>query len=138
MIVFIEATVQQLRQEGRNFNWIPPTCPCGCKKVWGHGFVSRILDDCHVELKRFICPLCGKVFTLRPNEFRPRIQTSILKVFLALLAMLTRGRWPQPSLHQRMRHWMRRFECFAAGNFPAENLITLLERLHAGGVFLLT
>jgi hypothetical protein len=137
MIVFIEATVEQLRQEGRNFNWNRPTCTCGCKKVWGHGFVLRILDDCEVELKRFHCPDCGKVFTLRPNGFYPHIQTSILSLYLALLAMLKRGRWPRPSLHQRMRHWMRRFERFAAGYFPTENLISLLERLHAGGVFFL-
>ena len=134
MLIFIEATVEQLKQEGRNFNWNRPSCTCGCEKVWGHGFVSRILNDCHIEVKRFRCPECGRVFTLRPDGFYPRTQSCILSVFLALLAMLTSGRWPPPSRRQRRRHWMRRFERFAAGHFPAEDLISLLKRLYERSV----
>ena len=134
MIIIIEATVEQLRQQRRFFNWNRPSCPCGCKKIWSHGFVSRILDDCKVELKRFRCPSCRKTFTLRPRGFWPRFQTCVLSMFLALAAMLTKGRWPQPSRRQRMRHWMRRFERLAVGHFPTETLNSLLERLHASGV----
>jgi len=134
MLIYIEATVEQLKQEGRDFNWNRPDCTCGCEKVWGHGFVLRILNDCEVELKRFRCPSCGKVFTLMPNGFYPRMQSCILSVFLALLAMLTSGRWPAPCRRQRWRHWMRRFERLAAGHFPGEDLNFLLERFHKRGV----
>lgn len=134
MIIIIDASILQLREQRRHFNWNRPICTCGCKKVWGHGFVSRILDDCTVELKRFLCPGCGKTFTLRPRGFWPRFQTCVLTMFLALAAILTMGRWPQPSRRQRMRHWMCRFERLAAGHFPSENLILLLERLQASEV----
>ena len=134
MLIFIEATVEQLKQEGRDFNWNRPSCDCGSEKVWGHGFVSRILNDCEVQLKRFRCYGCGRVFTLKPNGFYHRTQSCILRVFLALLAMLTSGRWPPPSHRQRSRHWMRRFERLAAGHFPLENQTFLLERLHKNGV----
>ena len=135
MIVFIDATVEQLRQQAREFNWNRPTCGCGCEKVWGHGFVSRILDDSRVELKRFLCPNCGTVFTLRPSGFFPRIQTCILSVFIALRLKLTTGHWPQPARRQRTGHWMRRFDLLAAGHFPTETLTSLLERLYASRLF---
>ena len=137
MIVFIDVSVQELCEHGRLFNYNRPDCTCGCKKVWGHGFVTRILDGCSVELKRFRCPQCQTVFTLRPSSFRPRFQNSIRVMFMGLVASLSTGRWARPVPRQRGRHWLRRLERFAAAHFPSEPILSLLQRLHEAGVFFL-
>ena len=130
VIVKFDASRAELRQYSRHFKWIRPSCDCGCEKVWGHGFVMRILDGILLELKRYRCPLCKKVFTLRPVDFWPRFQTPVLDIYGALMSRLTRRRWPPKTTRQRAGHWLRLFQNFAEKHFPGHNQITFLLTLH--------
>ena len=129
IITFI-VSFAELGQVGRSFKWKIPDCPCGSKKVWGHGFVSRILEGNLVELKRYRCANCRKVFTLRPKIFWPWFQTSVELIFKALWNRLTKRRWPKNTTRQRGGYWLRLFQRFAEKHFPGQNQITLLQTLH--------
>jgi len=70
----IAVSSAELRHFCPGFKWIRPSCPCGSEKNWGHGFVTRIIDENVVELKRFRCPipegLTTRVPPPKPNAWR--------------------------------------------------------------------
>jgi hypothetical protein len=129
VIIGIAASTAELRHFGRGFKWIRPCCPCGSEKVWGHGFVTRIIDENVVELKRFRCPNCKRVFTLRPESHWLRFQTGFAAIAHALLNRLLQKKWPRFLPRQRCGHWLRRFQRFAEAHFPNADHVHLLLTL---------
>ena len=98
-------------EAGKSYNWKRPSCPNGCKKVWGHGFLRRYFERFPnpVWLKRDRCPTCAVVITLLPRGFLPRHQSSVRQIYDALLVKLETFRWPPLVPRQRGGHWLRRF-----------------------------
>jgi hypothetical protein len=135
MTEIIEDSPAELQPHLKNFNWKRPTCPCGCKKTWSHGFTLRIFNDCQLPVKRFRCPDCGKVFTPRLEGFWPRFQSSIAVIFQVLLSRLQspEKRWPSNTKRQRSGHWMSRFRQVWLGHFPTDDGGSCLEKLFRAG-----
>jgi len=42
VLIFTKACVEEIAKQGDSYKWERPCCPCGCPKVWGHGYVARI------------------------------------------------------------------------------------------------
>jgi|GEM_PF-3771655 hypothetical protein len=85
---------------GRNCNWNRPSCSCGSEKVWGHGYVTRYCVGLAsaLLLKRYRCPLCGRVFTMIPADSGRRIQSPVSAVLGAIRSRFShQGCSPQPQ-----------------------------------------
>lgn len=84
---------------------------CGSSRIWGHGFVERYFDCCDspVELRRWRCPDCGAVYTMRPFGYWPRHHAPILIILKSLCHRMLRGFWGKALglTRQRQSHWLR-------------------------------
>lgn len=111
MILLLKICLNELSEQGRNFNWGTHDCEKCFRPMWGHGFVDRYFSVSAVRLwlKRYRCPDCGSVATTRPEGYWPRVRTSIRSIFETLRSRLKTGRWPQATARQRAGHWLRRF-----------------------------
>ena len=58
-------------------------------------------------LRRYRCPDCRVVLRLRPREYFPRFQASILTILSGLSYRLQLGYWPSFLSRQRGGHWLR-------------------------------
>jgi hypothetical protein len=110
MILSVHVKLNQIFRLGRNFNWAKPdSCPnCQSGRLWGHGFVAAFFDGFRqaLLLRRFRCPDCGCVLSLRPIGFFPRFQATIATIRSCLQARLSGGKWPQGPSTSRQRHWL--------------------------------
>ncbi len=115
-------------EDHKKFNW--PVCFCQkCqKKMWGHGYSPRYFSCLNqlVYLKRYFCPNCGSVITLRPSDFFAYIRTSAVEIYKILRLKITTGRWPNDCSRQRGWHWLKKFSIFAKMSYQT-NLISFLD-----------
>ena len=74
----------------------------------GHGFVSKLFDGFTelLWLKRWRCPVCHCIITMRPKSHFPRFQASKKDIQDALEHRLTHGKWPPDLSPPRMRYWL--------------------------------
>ena len=81
-------------------------------RLWGHGYVCRYFDGFlgALWLKRYRCPDCGAVHTLRPHLYDRRFQVIWFTIFLSLLKKITVGRWLSGWSRQRQQYWWRGFK----------------------------
>jgi hypothetical protein len=79
--------------------------------MWGHGFVTRYFAETasSLYLKRFRCPECGAVATVRPEGYWPRVRTAITAIYAILKFRVNSGEWPEGLPRQRCGHWLRKF-----------------------------
>ncbi len=62
-----------------------------------------------IFLKRYRCSHCGVVLTTRPDEYWPRIRSSIGTIYNSLKSRLNLMVWPAGFPRQRGGHWLGRF-----------------------------
>jgi len=72
-------------------------------------------------LKRWRCPGCKIVITVRPQGFFSRIQSTTTNIYQALKTKLDSARWPLGLPRQRAGHWLRRFIFFVRINYGDDN-----------------
>jgi hypothetical protein len=97
--------------------------------------VGRFFDGFEkaLLLKRYRCPDCSAVHTLRPHLYDRRFQVVWFTIFLSLLRKITQGDWLSGLSRQRQQYWWRGFRKHASRhqNFVLETalatLVTLLE-----------
>lgn len=110
MIQFVAVILKEIFNQGRKFSWKRPSkCPrCSSVKLWGHGFVPALFDGFSTPLflKRYRCPDCSCIITMRPESHFTRFQASQATIRSALEHRITHGRWPPDLIPGRMRHWM--------------------------------
>ncbi len=74
-ILICRMDLEIIQAFGKHFKWKNPgICPnCIGARLWGHGFVLRYFAGfvCGLWMKRWRCPDCGSVHTVRPEEFSP-------------------------------------------------------------------
>ena len=76
VLIHCHVDIDLLSKLGKKYKWQKPdSCPkCG-SKLWGHGFVSCFL--CYITalfLKRYRCPNCKIVITIKPRGFWKKYQ----------------------------------------------------------------
>jgi hypothetical protein len=128
MILCYKIKPEELANSGKNYKWEGCFCDKCSRYMWGHGFVTRYFQsiDGYVYLKRYRCPKCRTVVTIRPDEYWPKMRSSIQYIFIALLTRITTRAWPAFFPRQRGGHWLRRFVNHAKMSC-AENLEIFLK-----------
>ena len=110
MIIYVNIDLKDVFELGRDFIWErPDKCPrCNHYKVWMHGFVEALFDgfDAPLQLKRYRCPCCGCVITLRPDTHFSRIQASKETICSSLSCRIETKQWPLGLSKSRQRHWL--------------------------------
>lgn len=107
MIIHITLTLKQLFKEGKDFSWPRPSCRCGNEKPWGHGYAPSFFDGFagHFWLKRYLCPVCGKVILLKPKGYLKRFQASIEVARSSVMGKYYSGKWLPGLSRSRQNHW---------------------------------
>jgi hypothetical protein len=128
MILITKITVEELAKNGKNHKWDKFHCEECHRFMWGHGFVFRYFSSISdsVYLKRYRCPQCLVVVTVRPEGYWPFIRSSISTIYSILNARILNGFWPEGFPRQRGGHWLKRFAENAKMNCQ-ENLLNFLQ-----------
>jgi hypothetical protein len=126
LILHFDLDVKSLVEEGKDFSWPrPKVCPnedCRSLRLWGHGYVIRYFTGWSygIWLKRYRCPECRAVHTLRPKAFYKRFRYAILTILRSLLIRIYHGRWVKGIAHQLQLYWYKGF-CLQASRLRNKN-----------------
>jgi hypothetical protein len=140
LVIFVQRTVKQLFEAGRDFLWPKPEgCPRCRGRIWGHGFVPAFFDGYEqpLWLKRYRCPDCGCVIRLRPRGYFKRFQTSIHTIRDCLAYWVRHHRWKTGPSPPRQRHWvraLRRHLVLREGLDRIQDLVAGFDRLWGLGI----
>lgn len=143
MIININTRLKKIKDLGKKYPWQKPErCPrCGNCTLWGHGFVKRYFDgySACLFLKRWRCPLCGAVHTMRPINYYPRFQLPIFIIFLSIFSKIVFSRWLKRDItRQRQQYWFKGFIKQAHRFKNPNNLFCLLWQMILNGVIIST
>jgi len=113
--LFFMMCVKEIFRLGKDYRFPrPERClreGCGSSRIWGHGFVLRYLDGYAEPLwfRRWRCPDCGCVYTIRHADYWSRHHTPIQNIIAGISHRITHGFWDRTSglSRQRQGHWLR-------------------------------
>ena len=134
--------LQKIQELGKQYLWQKPkTCPaCDGRRLWGHGFVLRYFVGYATGLwiKRWRCPDCGAVHTVRPEGYCPGIQYPKNLQQKSLTAKLYGKPFLSTLPRQVQQHWLKtlRYICRRTANWNKPT--TVLRDLLQTGQFHLT
>jgi hypothetical protein len=111
LVLHIGVDVQRLLELGKKYPWPRPGRCLSCKSVrlWGHGYVLRYFEDFARPLwiRRFRCPDCHTVYTLRPDLFPRRFRYSLRTILSSLMRKITDGCWLPSLPRQNQQYWFK-------------------------------
>jgi hypothetical protein len=113
VVLHVAVDVKRLLELGKDYPWPRPTrcLSCSSGRVWGHGYVHRYFEE-FVEplwVKRFRCPECSAVYTLRPDLFFRGFRYSLVTIALSLVKKITEGRFLSCLCRQIQQYWYKGF-----------------------------
>lgn len=143
LILHFAADVKRLVEEGKDFPWPrPERCPsCQSRRLWGHGYVRRYFEGFTFGLwmKRYRCPDCGAVHTLRPEGFYRGFHYSRLTILLSLLNKVLRNQWLRCLQRQTQQYWFRGLRFQASRYRNRKNIDrNIFQRLISQNILLVT
>ncbi|WP_408606688.1 DUF6431 domain-containing protein [Marispirochaeta aestuarii] len=115
--------LEKVQELGKKFRWKNPgrCLVCGSTRLWGHGFVLRYFFGfaSGVWIKRWRCPECGSVHTVRPESFLPGMQYPKSTQRSSLESKLAGKSFLKTVSRQIQQHWWRTFRhlCRESGNW---------------------
>ena len=111
LIIYFLVRVKSLFEYGKNYPWqAPDNCPyCRGRRLWGHGFVQRCFSGFiqKVWVKKYRCPDCGRVHTMRPDTHWSRFHTSMYNILKSLLCKISYSRWKRYLPRQSQQYWFK-------------------------------
>lgn len=111
LVLSVSVNFNLLHKAGKAYPWDrPPYCPrCREPCLWGHGYVARYFDGEFGQLwmKRWRCPSCGAVHTMRPRAYWRRFLAPWWLILVSLQQKLVMARWLSLEARQRQQYWMR-------------------------------
>ena len=140
MIVYRTAEVKQVVTKGKKYRWERPgQCgKCNHRILWGHGHVERYFDGLveAIWIKRWRCPLCGAVHTMRPKGYFKGFQAGCAVIVRSLKSKLAPGRWLNQISRQRQQYWWKGFkkQVVRLKGFMTESLEEELKQLMRRGI----
>ena len=112
-VLYYKVELNLLKQKGKEYPWPrPPRCPCcGHHRLWGHGYVERYFDGHNYPfwVKRYLCPHCKRVHTLRPAQYHRRFHSRWVLIFWSLGIKIVLGTWMKDIPRQSQQYWWRGF-----------------------------
>jgi hypothetical protein len=113
LILPLSVDMPSLLNQGKHYPWPrPPRCPrCGGLRLWGHGYVPRYFDNLvePVWVKRWRCPECCAVHTLRPDTHWRRFWAPLVLIVVSLRGKLEGQHWGHDFPRQRQQYWWQGF-----------------------------
>ena len=111
MIIYFYVRVKSLFECGKNYPWqVPDKCPgCGGSRLWGHGFAARCFSGFIHKLwvKRYRCPDCSSVHTMRPATHWSRLHTSRHNILRSFLSKIKFIKWRTSLPRQSQQYWFK-------------------------------
>lgn len=112
IILYCAIELQKLQELGKTYPWKKPRyCPgCRSKRLWGHGTVIRYFYgyDEGLYLKRWRCPECGSIHTVRPETHQSRHQYTQEIIRKALAYKLAVGCFrSNEASRQNQQYWYK-------------------------------
>ncbi|MEK7391033.1 MAG: hypothetical protein AAB214_00560, partial [Fibrobacterota bacterium] len=109
LIIYTAVGVKELAAQGKKYAWArPEMCPrCGGTRLWGHGYVMRSFAgyEKKVWVKRWRCPDCSGVHTMRPASHWSRFQYSRFVILLCMVSRVAYGKWRWSQDRQNQQYW---------------------------------
>jgi hypothetical protein len=113
LVLHVAVNVQRLVELGKIYPWPrPKRClSCGSGRVWGHGYAQRYFEGYVYPLwvKRFRCPDCSCVYTMRPDLFYRRFRHPSATILASLVTRLREHRWLSCLPRQNQQYWYSGF-----------------------------
>jgi len=110
LVLHVTVNVKELFTLGRLYPWPSPhRCRiCGSQRIWGHGYVPRYLEGFirPLFIRRFRCPDCGTVYTLRPDSHFSRFRYSVATI-VSTLTQRSKDLVPPLPSRQARQYWLR-------------------------------
>jgi hypothetical protein len=115
LIVYLSVDFKSLRSCGKEYRWPRPRrCPrCGGGRLWGHGYVDRYFDGEPeaVPMKRWRCPECAAVHTMRPGGHWRGFWASWSVILCSVAGKAAGLKWLPTVSRQRQQYWWRGYLC---------------------------
>lgn len=113
LILYLSVDCNEILTHGKAVHWPRPRrCPrCSGRRLWGHGFVERYFDGVprRIPLKRWRCPDCHAVHTVRPDRYWRRFLAEREAILASLRSKEQQERWLPQYSRQRQQYWWRGF-----------------------------
>lgn len=79
--------------------------------MWGHGYVERFFDgvEAALPMKRWRCPHCGAVHTMRPQTHWRGFWAARATILASLRDKEKTHRWLSQLARERQQYWWRGF-----------------------------
>ena len=103
--------------------------------------MSRFLDgtDEALWLKRYRCPDCSKVYTIRPKTHYRNFWASRITILKSIFNKLIHNIWITGVSRQRQQYWFRGFKLQAMRNeTPRKLSVDILLRLYTANIIVAT
>jgi len=111
LILYSAVDVKQLYELGRSYPWEKPArCPaCRGGRLWGHGFVLRYFEPFEEPawIKRYRCPDCGAVHTMRPDTYLQGLRYPLTIILLCLFIKSCSNRFASSLAYQLQQAWWK-------------------------------
>jgi hypothetical protein len=131
LILYLSVDFTELQILGKAYRWPRPrNCfRCNGTRVWGHGYVQRFFDEAPDALwmKRWRCPDCSAVYTVRPHTHWRGFWASQATILSSLVTKASEHRWLSMVSRERQQYWWRglRIQCRFTGR--EARLISLIS-----------
>ena len=113
LLLIIRIVLEKVQALGKEFPWKKPRgCPsCGGIRLWGHGYVLRYFHNFSqgLWLKRYRCPECGAVHTVRPIEYSPGFQYPWETIRISLEQKQGGGIFLPEVSRQCQQYWLKAY-----------------------------
>ena len=113
LILYLSVNLIDLPTLGKAYRWPRPSrCPrCRGLRLWGHGYVRRFFDgvDTALWMKRWRCPECGAVHTMRPETHWRGFWAERTTILASLESKESGRRWLPHPCRERQQYWWRGF-----------------------------
>lgn len=136
LILHFAVDVKGLVEGGKDFYWPrPEKCPrCDGRRLWGHGYVQRYFEGWSeaIWVKRYRCPDCRAVHTLRPERFYQGFYYSIWTIMLSVLNRIIHNRWLKCLSRQVQQYWLKglQFQASRHSNRKEPDIEVFRELIH--------
>ena len=114
LILYLSVDFSKIQTFGKAYRWPRPRrCPrCDGYRVWGHGYVNRYFDGVFTSLpmKRWRCPDCRAVHTMRPDTHWRGFWASESIILSSIDYKESAGCWLGEISRERQQYWFRGFQ----------------------------
>lgn len=110
VVLHVSVNVKELYELGKKYPWPRPKQCLSCRssRIWGHGYVQRYFEGFVHPLwvKRYRCPDCHTVYTLRSDLFYMRFRYPLWIILYSLIIRILYHRFIPcvPRQNQQYRY----------------------------------